>query len=490
MAERIYEKKLTEIVSPASQNLNHIITELGLTHEERIKMYAHILINSRDVPKDAAEKGHLKQIDSIKIKSIIRDLYYIEPDSGIKGPGTVGDNHVIEKVFKKNDNMRKILESPMEIPVASAHGAGNVDINTLALSYIFMDSGRTVVNMLGNAAGNLAYSSPTNFIDSAPVGTRGMNQHFLNQPVITIASQKTLMRFGFRLTKEITMYKKPFSEEVLGKIKEGVLEGVLEEVLQHTEYLITFDIDRKTQVGIPPTDIGNPFGDRIIMAFDENHNQINIPGYMTTIGRVGGAAGVMIDIFNRGNPRKNEYLKKIFEQSAPLTPNQKFLKHFLIEVKLLGDTNHCMFSRELIDKYGFNSGNIAFGTCDFDVVLRFILESVNVFYKAGACTKYYIGKKMNPIQRLIYMNENKLSLIQQFNTDLYKDHTILYKDKDDDKRIPYRGMNYPGWPFDKDGMKRYISSLILMYEDILEGLKGIPKYKYSISKCIRKMYIY
>ena len=442
---------------------------------ESINTYAHILINSRDVPKDACEHGHLKSNDSANLKGIIRKLYYIAPKSGIKGPGTVGKNHVIEDVFKLNVNMKQKLESPMEIPAVSAHGEGNVDLDELALNYIFVDSGRSVVNILGDAAGNLAYASPTNLIDSATVATTSMAAAFFHKPLV-IASEPTLKRFGFKLTTGVKMLKKPpFSP--FPPIQDVTIP-------ESAEYLITFDISGGVLDIIPP--LSNP----MVMAFDNYHRQLKIPEYRDGI----------INILNPGNDIKNKYLRSLFDierRGEGLTPKQKFLKYFLIEIKLLGDTNHCMFSREIIANNPFpvpqmlggggvpqvqldNSptpptrDNIAFGTCDFDVVLRFILENVNVFYKSGACTKYYLGKKMNPIQRLIYMNENTLSLIREFKKDLDRGSTILYQNTDDDFSRRIRGEYIQGRPFNKEGMKGYIISLLAMYESILARLKALP----------------
>jgi hypothetical protein len=320
--------------------------------------------------------------------------------------------------------MEKRINFPMEIPPSSAHGIPlHVDLDSLGLQYIFRDSGRSITKFLGDSAARFEYSSPTNFIDTAPVDTTKMNKEFLNKPIITIASPDTLKRFGFKLTTGINMYNRSAG---------GSFPQVHDVTIpQNTVYLITFHINGSAIPGVTP--ISNP----IVMAFDRDHVQIDIEEYRRAYAIS----------FNPGNDAKNERIKILLDAEED-NREQIFLKYFLIEVKLLGDTNHCMFSRELIGGTAapsqlvggesimpFNptptDRNIAFGTCDYDLTLRFILEGVNVFYKEGVCTKYYTGKMMNPFERLIYINENMMSLIHKFKEylDMVRpDVVMIYND--------------------------------------------------------------
>jgi hypothetical protein len=446
-------------------------------NDAEYKTLAHAFLNSRDVPKDAAEKPkgvtattseeYLTAGDSAYLYKIIERLYYIAPGQCVKGPGTKGVGHIVEKLLEKDTDMKQKINSPMEIASSSAHGPSiKVDMTMLGLNYIFIDSGRTVVNMLGDDAAMYAYSSPTNLIDSAKVSTKRMDTLFLDQKVITIARSETLKRFGFRLTTEIKMYN----------VSAGVAppESIRGIIPVGTEYLITFNINENAlPQGVSP--LSNP----MIMAFDIDHKQIPIESYEDGT----------INILNPGNKIKNKYLKSLKDKA--LNPKQIFLQHFLIEVKLLGDTNHCMFSYELINGTALpaapaqligggggggiipfipppNQRNIAFGTCDYDLTLRFILEGINIFYKEGVCSKYYTGKKMNPLERVIYLNENTISLINKFRADLDKGNTQIYFEGSD-----YRVANIP---YNKGAqIQLYIHLLLSVYGEIMRSLTSVSR---------------
>ena len=474
-----YKNALTEFIRHVKSPIDTAIAEYGIVDEvDKLKTYAHVLINSLDVPKDAKEgngKKHIKSRDWVNLQPIIRRLYYVAPLNFSHSPGTKGIDHIIENIFKKDVNMEKRINFPMEIPPSSAHGIPlHVDLDSLGLQYIFRDSGRSITKFLGDSAARFEYSSPTNFIDTAPVDTTKMNKEFLNKPIITIASPDTLKRFGFKLTTGINMYNRSAGGS-FPQVKDVTIP-------QNTVYLITFDINGSAIPGVTP--ISNP----IVMAFDRDHVQIDIEEYRRAYAIS----------FNPGNDAKNERIKILLDAEED-NRTQIFLKYFLIEVKLLGDTNHCMFSRELIRGTAapsqlvggesimpFNPTptyrNIAFGTCDYDLTLRFILEGVNVFYKEGVCTKYYTGKMMNPFERLIYINENTMSLIHKFKEYLehYRTHTV----------INLFSSSADGAPFNYSVIMSYINSLLLNYNNILTEIRTLRRFRGGkaqqtvITKCI------
>jgi hypothetical protein len=245
------------------------------------------------------------------------------------------------------------------------------------------------------------------------------------------------------------------------------------------------------------------------MLFKEDHSQIRIPEYFTSDGGIFSPH----NIFNAGNEVKNKQLSKIFEELKILGSNQvkkeqlEFLKHFIIEVKLLGDVNHCMFSRELIDirpappagggsaaggggssssssslfplfpqltpvqdEGRLTEHNLAFGTNDYDVTLRFILEGINVFYHKGVCTKYYTSARLSSLERLIYVNQDTLTLIRQFRADLNKDISKGFYTVIDGKQFKGSSLQHTHRMY--SNMKWYIDELIRQYEGFLVRLRA------------------
>jgi len=401
---------------------------------------SHQIINHRDVPKDATIGSFLRGTDSNKIKAIVTTLYKITPSCGICSPGIKGKNHIIETILQRVPRIREILAKPKEFPRQSAHGVF-LDIE-LGLKYIFTDAGKLPKDYLGDHAESVTFSSPTNLIDSANLATSKMRSNFIKDQVI--ADEATLQFFGISLTKKIQMY-------VLNDSNKGVLKQIVTNIPEDKRMMLNASIDDPNNVfcitfslnTIP--EVGIPYGDTIFTFYGKNHKENPVQDYLPQeIANFG-------NIFAMGNHKKNEALHHIFVHAE--TPVNIFLKHFLIEIKLLGDANHAIFSNMFIygesqepaaggggaggggaaagmeetvenqdtDEQSNKRKSIAFGTPDYDVVLRFVLERLNVFYTTGTCITYYQATAYDPIndvKRVVQTNRNTIKIIEQFHRDL------------------------------------------------------------------------
>ena len=437
----------------------------------------HIILNHRDVPKDATIGSYLRGEDAKKIQEIVKTLYYIEPACGVCTPGTKGKNHVIEKIFLKDPELRPRLTSPKQFPRQSAHGISlNIE---LGLKYIFTDAGKLPKDYLGDGAESVTYASPTNMIDSASINTTKMISKLLKSQVI--ADEATLKQFGIRLTKKIEMYDFKNRAET-----EGILTQLLttkdlplrKTIIGHitspnTIFCITFELNNIPGVGLP-------FGNTIFMFYDKDHYELPVEGYIPEILQKFGM------VFAMGNDKKNELLHTIFAESLT-DPISTFLKYFIIEIKLLGDANHAIFSKRLVQEAKAEAeaeaevggggeaaeaggmkeesqATIAIGTPDYDVVLRFVLEGLNVFYTTGACILYYPATPYNPvndIKRVVQTNRNTIEIIKKFKRDLDRGEVDIkgYGDITTTKKV--------------NSLKLYITSLLKNYDSITNELDNI-----------------
>lgn len=201
----------------------------------------------------------------------------------------------------------------------------------------------------------------------------------------------------------------------------------LKEIMKSADYCVEFVLN--------PGVIPLHFGNSIFVFYDSNHNEMKCDGYKVPVSK---------GIFSAGNHEKNDALHNLFDDrlfgnlAGIYRINQgqrQFLIYFIIEYKLLGDANHCIFEKQICDigeanrdalkqlkdngdvekvenlriLNDINAGaqavfvsnisrmNSAFGTPDYDVVLRFMLEKISCFYTMGVCVEYYAGEEVNPI---------------------------------------------------------------------------------------------
>jgi hypothetical protein len=395
----------------------------------------HLILNHRDPPKDAVIDGYLTNpAHGNLIANIVKTLYILKPECGVCGPGVKGAigarGHIIERIF----NTESILFPDIrreEFKKASAHGVA-LDLQ-LGIQYVFTDASHGPEKYMGKAGGQrVTCASPTNLIDSASINTTVINNVFLNIPVQTVASEAHLKLFGFRFVRKIKLYNLNLnrSENTINEILQNVNENVsraLNERLRspETHFCATFDLN---EIGVPL-----PFGSRMILLYDANQDEMStVDEYENPIEE---NPRTHRKIFAAGNSQKNRALSRILRSTRP---TDIFYKHFLLELKNLGDANHCIWLRQICDAteepnniYSeagvvarestnnlINRANSAFGTPDYDVTLRFVLEGLGVFYFDATCVNYYPGGVADPETIARNIREQRLRDFKAHNKDL------------------------------------------------------------------------
>jgi len=395
----------------------------------------HLILNHRDPPKDAVIDGYLTNpAHGNLIANIVKTLYILKPECGVCGPGVKGAigarGHIIERIF----NTESILFPDIrreEFKKASAHGVA-LDLQ-LGIQYVFTDASHGPEKYMGKAGGQrVTCASPTNLIDSASINTTVINNVFLNIPVQKVASEAHLKLFGFRLVKEIKLYNLNLDRsentinEILQNVKETVRDALNERLgSPETHFCATFDLNN---IGVPL-----PFGSRMILLYNANQDEMStVEQYENPIEE---NPRTHRKIFAAGNSEKNKALSKILRSTRP---TDIFYKHFLLELKNLGDANHCIWLRQICDAteepnniYSeagvvarestnnlINRANSAFGTPDYDVTLRFVLEGLGVFYFDATCVNYYPGGVADPETIARNIREQRLRDFKAHNKDL------------------------------------------------------------------------